>query len=145
MANANTANERIIASNGQTIAALQQSNQALNALVASLRSAPIATSNTQPKRKVKDPPAFDGKDSPVERQEKFEIWETKIQNVFQRDADCFLTPLDEVLYMSEMLVDKAYDYVKHGLDMLRQNESAKLIFSDRESMFEYPMYVNNVC
>ncbi len=140
IANTNTTNEQKIASNEQTIAALQQSNQALNALVASLQSAPrlaTATSNAQPKRKAKDPPAFDGKGSPVERQEKFEIWETKIQNVFQRDADYFLTPLDEVLYMSEMLVDKAYDYVKHGLDMLRQKESAKLVFSDRESMLEY--------
>jgi ribonucleotide monophosphatase NagD (HAD superfamily) len=139
MAGTNTTNEHIIASNGQTIAALQQSNHALNALVTSLQSAPRVTTATsvQPKRKAKDPPVFDGKGSPVDRQEKFEIWETKIQNVFQRDADCFLTPLDEVLYMSEMLVDKAYDYVKHGLDMLRQNEPAKFVFSDRESMFEY--------
>jgi hypothetical protein len=139
MASTNTANEQRIASNEQTIIALQQSNQALNALVASLESAPRVTTATsaQPKRKAKDPPVFDGKGSPVERQEKFEIWETKIQNIFQRDADCFPTPLDEVLYMSEMLVDKAYDYVKHGLDMLRQNQPAKFVFYDRESMFEY--------
>ena len=139
MASTNTANEQRIASNEQNIIALQQSNQALNALVASLESAPRVTTATsaQPKRKAKDPPVFDGKGSPVERQEKFEIWETKIQNIFQRDADCFPTPLDEVLYMSEMLVDKAYDYVKHGLDMLRQSDPAKFVFSNRESMFEY--------
>jgi hypothetical protein len=35
IANTNTINEQIIAFNGQTIAALQQSNQALNALVRS--------------------------------------------------------------------------------------------------------------
>jgi len=27
--------------------------------------------------------------------------------------------MDEVLYMSDMLIDKAYNYIKHGLNMLR--------------------------
>jgi len=41
--------------------------------------------------------------------------------------------------MSDMLTDKAFDYVKHGLDMLRLNPSdpSKWIFSDRESMMEH--------
>ena len=141
LSNGNTTHEQTIATLQQTIAALQQSNQALNALVASLQAtasqSTTTTANTQPKRKAKDPPAFDGKGSPIERQEKFEIWETKIRNVFQRDDDCFRTQLDEVLYMSEMLTDKAYDYVKHGLDMLRQDDPKRWVFSDRESMFEH--------
>jgi hypothetical protein len=38
-----------------------------------------------------------------------------------------------------MLTDKAYDYVKHGLDMLRihPNNPSKWAFSNRESMFAY--------
>lgn len=41
--------------------------------------------------------------------------------------------------MSDMLTDKAYDYVKNGLDMLRihPNDPSKWTFSDRESMFTY--------
>ena len=40
--------------------------------------------------------------------------------------------------MSEMLTDKTYDYVKHGLNMLCQNDpAARLVFSDWESMFDY--------
>ena len=30
----------------------------------------------------------------------------------------FKTSIDEVLYISNMLTDKTYDYIKHGLDML---------------------------
>lgn len=137
----NTAQERTITAQEQTITTLQQSNQALNTLVTSLQatvSQPTASApKAQPKRKSKDPEAFDGKGSPIERQEKFEVWETKIRNVFQRDADYFHTPLDKVLYMSEMLSDKAYDYVKYGLDMLHQNDASKYIFSDQESMLDY--------
>jgi len=85
MAGTNTTNEHIIASNGQTIAALQQSNHALNALVTSLQSAPRVTTATsvQPKRKAKDPPVFDGKGSPVDRQEKFEIWRLRFRMSFR--------------------------------------------------------------
>ena len=74
----------------------------------------------------------------MKRQEKFEVWETKIQNVFQRDIECFHTLLDEILYMSEMLTDKTYDYVKHSLDILCQNDpTVKLVFSDCESMLNH--------
>jgi len=63
----------------------------------------------------------------------------KIQGVFRRDAKCFETPMDEILYMSDMLIDKAYDYVKHGLDILRiyLNDLSKWTFSDWESMLVY--------
>jgi len=27
--------------------------------------------------------------------------------------------MDEVLYILDMLIDKAYNYIKHGLDILR--------------------------
>src|SRR5436190_16281499 len=80
-------------------------------------SPPFLTEPRERKRKAKDPIPFDGKGSLTERQEKFEIWETKIQGVFKRDAECFKTLMDEILYMSDMLTDKAFDYVKHGLDM----------------------------
>jgi len=47
--------------------------------------------------------------------------------------------MDEVLYMSNMLIDKAYNYIKHGLNMLRihPNNLSKWAFSNRESMFAY--------
>ena len=100
---------------------------------------PFLTEPRERKHKAKDPIPFDGKGSLTERQEKFEIWETKIQGVFKRDAECFKTPMDEILYMSDMLTDKAFDYVKHGLDMLHLNPSdpSKWIFSDWESMMEH--------
>ena len=41
--------------------------------------------------------------------------------------------------MSEILTDKAYDYIKHGLNMLRiyLNNLSKWTFSDQESIFVY--------
>jgi len=47
--------------------------------------------------------------------------------------------MDEVLYMLDMLIDKAYNYVKYGLNMLRiyLNNLSKWAFSNRESMFAY--------
>ena len=31
---------------------------------------------------------------------------------------CFKTLMDEILYILNMLIDKAYNYVKYGLNML---------------------------
>jgi len=47
--------------------------------------------------------------------------------------------MDEVLYILDMLIDKAYNYVKHGLNILRiyLNNPSKWAFSNRESMFAY--------
>jgi len=47
--------------------------------------------------------------------------------------------MDKVLYMLDMLIDKAYNYVKHGLNMLciHPNNLSKWAFSNRESMFAY--------
>jgi len=47
--------------------------------------------------------------------------------------------MDEVLYILDMLIDKAYNYIKHGLNMLRiyLNNLSKWAFSNRESMFAY--------
>ena len=47
--------------------------------------------------------------------------------------------MDEVLYMLDMLIDKAYNYVKHGLDILciYLNDLSKWTFSDWESMLKY--------
>jgi len=41
--------------------------------------------------------------------------------------------------MLDTLIDKAYDYIKHGLNILRiyLNNLSKWTFSDRESMFVY--------
>jgi len=41
--------------------------------------------------------------------------------------------------MSDMLINKAYNYVKHGLNILYiyLNNLSKWTFSDRESMFTY--------
>src|SRR5438045_8267539 len=65
-------------------------------------SPPFPTEPRERKRKAKDPIPFDGKGSPTERQEKFEIWETKIQGDFKRDEECFKTMKDEILDMSDM-------------------------------------------
>lgn len=125
-----------------TIQNLSSQITTLTQTIADKNTAAGSYSLTEPRRKkreAKDPTPFDGKGSPIEKQEKFEIWETKIQGVFRRDEKCFETPMDEVLYMSDMLTDKAYDYVKHGLDMLRihPNDPSKWTFSDRESMFTH--------
>jgi hypothetical protein len=47
--------------------------------------------------------------------------------------------MDKILYMLDMLTDKAYDYVKYGLDMLciHPNDLSKWTFFDWESMFIY--------
>ena len=128
----------------ETIKSLSSQNATLTQILASKSTNPATdfpfpTALRKKKREAKDPTPFDGKGSPTEKQEKFEIWETKIQGVFERDAKSFETPTEEILYMSDMLTDKAYDYVKHGLDMrrLHPGDPSKWIFSDRESMLEY--------
>ena len=47
--------------------------------------------------------------------------------------------MDEVLYILDMLTDKAYNYIKYGLNILYiyPNNLSKWIFSDWESMFIY--------
>ena len=47
--------------------------------------------------------------------------------------------MDKVLYMLDMLIDKAYNYIKHGLNMLRihPNNLSKQTFSNQESMLAY--------
>jgi len=47
--------------------------------------------------------------------------------------------MDEILYMLDILIDKAYNYVKHGLNILRiyPNDLSKWTFSDQESMLVY--------
>ena len=47
--------------------------------------------------------------------------------------------MDEVLYILDMLIDKAYNYIKYGLNIVRiyLNDLSKWTFSNRESMFTY--------
>ena len=47
--------------------------------------------------------------------------------------------MDKILYILDMLVDKAYNYIKYGLDMLYiyLNNLSKWTFSNQESMFIY--------
>jgi len=47
--------------------------------------------------------------------------------------------MDEILYILDMLTDKAYNYIKYGLDILRiyLNNLSKWTFSDQESMLMY--------
>jgi len=47
--------------------------------------------------------------------------------------------MDEILYISDMLTDKAYNYIKHGLNILRiyLNNLSKWTFSNRKSMLVY--------
>jgi hypothetical protein len=47
--------------------------------------------------------------------------------------------MDEILYISNMLTDKAYSYIKNGLDILyiHPNNLSKWTFSNQESMFIY--------
>jgi len=47
--------------------------------------------------------------------------------------------MDEILYISDMLTDKAYDYVKYGLNILYiyLNNLSKWTFSNQESMLVY--------
>ena len=47
--------------------------------------------------------------------------------------------MDKVLYILDMLTDKAYSYVKYGLNMLYiyLNNLSKRTFSDWKTMFVY--------
>ena len=55
------------------------------------------------------------------------------------DIKCFKTLMDKILYILDMLMDKAYNYIKYGLNMLHiyLNNLSKWTFSDRKSMFIY--------
>jgi hypothetical protein len=47
--------------------------------------------------------------------------------------------MDEILYILDMLMDKAYNYVKYSLDMLYiyPNNPSKWTFSNQEFIFIY--------
>ena len=47
--------------------------------------------------------------------------------------------MDEILYMSDMLTDKAYNYIKNSFNMLciYPNDLSKWTFFNWESMFIY--------
>jgi hypothetical protein len=47
--------------------------------------------------------------------------------------------MDEIFYISDMLMNKAYNYVKYGLDILYiyPNNPSKWTFFNQESMFIY--------
>jgi len=47
--------------------------------------------------------------------------------------------MDKILYILDMLTDKAYNYIKHGLNILRiyPNNLSKWTFSNQESMLVY--------
>jgi hypothetical protein len=47
--------------------------------------------------------------------------------------------MDEILYILDMLMDKAYNYIKYSFDMLYiyPNNLSKWTFFNRESMFIY--------
>ena len=56
-----------------------------------------------------------------------------------KDLKCFKTPIDKILYISDILTDKAYNYIKYGLNMLYVylNNLNKQTFSNQESIFIY--------
>jgi hypothetical protein len=47
--------------------------------------------------------------------------------------------MNKILYILDMLMDKVYNYIKHGLNMLYiyPNNLSKWTFSDRKSIFIY--------
>ena len=50
-----------------------------------------------------------------------------------------MTLIDKILYILDMLMDKAYNYIKYGLNILYiyLNNLSKYIFSNQESIFIY--------
>jgi hypothetical protein len=47
--------------------------------------------------------------------------------------------MDKILYILDMLIDKVYDYIKHGLNILyiHPNNLSKWTFFNQESIFIY--------
>ena len=47
--------------------------------------------------------------------------------------------MDEILYISDILMDKAYNYIKYSFNMLyiHLNNLSKLTFSNQKSIFIY--------
>jgi hypothetical protein len=123
MYNTNTANEKanenlsaLIASQTGTI------NSQAETITVLKQSTPTTTVVTQQKkRRSKDPPIFSGKGTPLERQANFETWHIKIKGVFDRDWDYFDTVQSQILYISDMLEDKAYEFIKQGLELMHEN------------------------
>lgn len=81
----------------------------------------IQLQQTKKKRESTDPDKFDGKGSPAERQQNFEIFEAKIRSVFDRDLDYFDTEKSRIGHVSDLLIDKAWDYIQPGLEAFRKN------------------------
>ena len=95
------------------ILALQAQIAEKDKIISDARSGAGYTALPTSKRKGQstDPAKFDGKDSPAERQQNFETFETKIRGVFDRDLDHFPTAKSRIGHISDLLEGKAWDYV----------------------------------
>lgn len=93
---------------------------------------------TKKKRESTDPEKFDGKGSPAERQQNFETFEAKIRSVFDRDLDYFDTEKTRIGYISDLLIDKAWDYIQPALEGFRKNPvDPDLPFTNWEQMLDH--------
>lgn len=93
---------------------------------------------TRKKRESTDPEKFDGKGSPAERQQSFEVFEAKIRGVFDRDLEFFDTEKSRIGHVSDLLTDKAWDYVQPALTVLRENPNdPDLPFTNWEQMLDH--------
>jgi hypothetical protein len=99
----------------------------------------LRTNVHRKKRQSADPDKFSGKGSPTERQQDFETWIVKIESVFARDLDHFENVQSQILYISDMLTGKAYEYIKDGIhQMIRNNDEAtRWQWEDRKSLLEH--------
>ena len=134
--------ETHVQASNATIQNLSTQNTTLTKALAEVKGHQQGTDHATPqrrKRTAKDPTPFDGKGSPTEKQEKYEIWETKILGVFSRDSDCFKNTMEEILYISDMLTDKAYEYIKRPLNTMQAHPTdiSKWVFGDRNAMLEH--------
>lgn len=121
-----------------TIAFQTDTTTALKLLIDSDRNTTL-TSPHKRKRQSTDPEKFSGKGAPPERQQEFETWITKIRGVFARDSDYFDSNQSQILYITDMLSGKAYDYIKDGIDKMLNNQDNTIHWqwTDRESLLEH--------
>jgi hypothetical protein len=78
---------------------------------------------TVKRRKSIDPDKFDASDKDIaKRQQKFEVWHSKVKAVFAQDKDYFDTEFSRIVHCSELLSGPAYDAISTNLQTVVDNE-----------------------
>ncbi|KAK4121555.1 hypothetical protein N657DRAFT_647729 [Parathielavia appendiculata] len=139
-----TSRGKVAEANFQTIAKerdfLKKVIEQQHKLLEEMRSLSAMSSGKNKKRLAADPPSkFDARDGTYHKiQESYEIWESKIIGVFDRDLDYFDTPKLRIGYIADQCDGKAFQFISDHVTAFRRNpDDPNLKFNDWQAMLKF--------